>query len=325
MQGINTVAGSVGADKIGITLIHEHFLFGYPGWYGDLTMAPFNREACIQKGITMANQVQAWGVETVVDPTPNEMGRDPLILKEISEKTGLNIVCSTGYYFERESAAIYFKVRRLYGNVQNEIYEMFHKEITDGIGTTGIKAGVIKLASSRDAITRYEQSFFRAAAQVSQESGMPIITHTQEGKQGPEQAQLLIESGANPKRILIGHICGSTDTDYMLRTLEQGVFIGFDRFGGEGMPGTPPDSLRQACLMKLIDLGYADQILISHDYVNYWLGRQGVAEILEETCKNWRPTHIFQNILPALKSSGLTDDQIHTMMVDNPRRLLTGN
>jgi phosphotriesterase-related protein len=324
MSGINAVSGSVEADKIGLTLIHEHFLFGYPGWYGDLTMAPFNREDCIQKGISMARGVQTCGVETVVDCTPNEMGRDPLILKEIAEKTGLNIICSTGFYFEKESAPIYFKVRRLYGNVENEIYEMFHKEITCGIGTTGIKAGVVKLASSRDAVTRYEQSFFRAAARISRELRTPLITHTQEGKQGPEQAQLLIENGADPKRIMIGHICGSTDIDYMLRTLKQGVFIGFDRFGVEGTVGTPADSDRQSCLAKLIDLGYANQILISHDYVNYWLGRPGIAEKMGETLKNWQPTHIFQNILPALKNGGITAEQIRTMMVDNPRRLLAG-
>ena len=324
MPEINTVSGSIEADKIGLTLIHEHFLFGYPGWQGDLTMAPFDREDCIAKGVSMAREVQACGVQTVVDCTPNEMGRDPLILKEIAGKTGLNIICATGFYYEKESATIYFKVRRLYGDVEKEIYEMFHKEITCGITTTGIKAGVVKLASSRDAITRYEQSFFRAAARISRELRTPLITHTQEGKQGPEQARFLIENGADPQRIMIGHMCGSTDLDYLLRTLEQGVFIGFDRFGIEGAVGTPADSDRQACLTKLIGQGFAHQILLSHDYVNYWLGRPGIGEKMEQTLKNWRPTHVFENIIPALKNEGITADQIHTMIVDNPRRLLAG-
>jgi phosphotriesterase-related protein len=301
MSEINTVTGPLPPDKIGSTLIHEHFLFGYPGWQGDQTMAPFDREDCIVQGIAMAEQVKACGVATVVDATPNEMGRDPLILREISVGTGLNIICSTGYYYERESAPIYFKVRRLYGDVVVEIQEMFSKEITEGIAGTGIKAGVIKLASSRDSITRYEESFFRAAAGISRQLGTPIITHTQEGKQGPEQAKFLIENGADPQRIMIGHMCGSSDIDYQMQTLEQGVFIGFDRFGIEGTVGTPPDSARKSCLMELIARGFADRIMISHDYVNYWLGRKGIGAAMQKTLKRWQPTHIFQNILPALK------------------------
>lgn len=319
MRQINTVTGPLSACGIGMTLIHEHFLFGYPGWHGDITLGPFDREACVQEGIKMANRIKTYGVKTIVDATPNETGRDPELLKEIAEKTDLNIICSTGYYYERGSAPAYFKSRLVLGSVQNEIQDMFEKEITAGIGKTGIKAGVIKLASSRDAITNYEQMFFKAAVKVSKELSASIITHTQEGKQGPEQAELLIGLGADQKQIMIGHMCGSTDMDYMLRTLDQGVFIGFDRFGIEGMVGAPKDSRRVACLIGLIGLGYIDQIMISHDYVNYWLGRPGMSEL---STKNY-PTHIFEDVIPILKKGGITDAQINTMMVHNPQCFLT--
>ena len=192
MKKINTVRGPVISSDLGSTLMHEHFLFGYPGWHGDLTMGPFDRGACVQEGIRMADHLKRYQVKTVLDATPNETGRDPKLLKEISEKSGLNIICSTGYYYERGSATAYFKSRRALGNLDNEIYTMFKTELTEGIGGTGIKAGVIKVASSRDTITNYEQLFFRAAANVSKEMGTPIISHTQEGKQGPEQAAFLI-------------------------------------------------------------------------------------------------------------------------------------
>jgi len=320
MKRINTVTGPIDADRLGITLIHEHFLFGYPGWYGDLTMGPFDREACILAGIGMAERIKVYGVRTVVDATPNESGRDPEILKEIAEQSGLQIICATGYYYERGSAAPYFKARRALGKVENEIFEMFQKEHAVGIGKTDIKAGVIKLASSRDTITSYEQWFFKAAARASRELGVPIITHTQEGKQGPEQAALLISEGADPKRIMIGHMCGSTDMDYLLRTLELGVFIGFDRFGIEGVVGTPMDKRRIACLIGLIGLGYTDRILLSQDHVNYWLGRPGMSQLAPDV----QPSHIFENILPALKEAGITEAQVRQMMVDNPKRLLMG-
>src|SRR5690606_26546948 len=156
---------------------------------------------------------------------------------------------------EGEGAPAYFKFRRAFGDVQQEVYEMMMTEITEGIGGTGIKAGVIKLASSKDRITDYEQVFFRAAARVQRETGVPIITHTQEGTVGPEQAELLIAEGADPNRIMIGHMDGSTDLSYHLRTLRQGGSSGFDRIGLQGMVGMPRDEERLACLIGLIGAG----------------------------------------------------------------------
>ena len=119
---------------------------------------------------------------------------------------------------------------------------------------------------------------------------------------------------------MIGHMCGNTDMDYIMRTVEQGVFIGFDRFGIEGHVGTPFDSRRVACLIGLVGLGYIDRIMLSHDYVNYWLGRPGMSEL---STKNY-PTHIFENVIPALKKAGLSPTQINIMLVDNPRLFLVG-
>ncbi|MFA6345490.1 MAG: hypothetical protein WCX34_05570 [Syntrophales bacterium] len=324
MSILNTVTGPVASDRLGKTLIHEHFVFGYPGWEGDVTLGPFDREACLRAGLEMAAKVQAHGVQTVVDATPNETGRNPLLLKEISEKAGLNIVCASGYYSEAEGATPYFKLRSKFGDGVQQVYEMFKKEVTEGIGTTGIRPGVLKLASSRGEITDYERMFFKAAARVSREEGIPILTHTEEGTQGPEQAELLLAEGADPGRVLIGHICGSTDIDYLMRVLETGVYIGFDRLGIEGLVGTPPDSRREACLIGLIGLGYAGQIMISQDWVNHWLGRPGVGEIVSLVMPNWKPTHLFDDVLPVLEKAGVTAGQIETMLVDNPRRFLSG-
>src|SRR5690625_6115466 len=104
---------------------------------------------------------------------------------------------------------------------------MFMKEITDGIATTGIRPGIIKLATSKGEITSYERMFFEAAAKVHQETGIMLLTHTQEGTMGPEQARLLIELGVDPEKIVIGHMCGNTDINYQKKTLETGVKIGF--------------------------------------------------------------------------------------------------
>lgn len=319
---VNTVTGPIESDKLGKTLMHEHFVFGYPGYAGDSTFGSFDREKALEVGIGVAERAKSHGVNTIVDATPNDSGRNPMLLKEISEKTGINIICATGYYYEGEGAPAYFKFRSLMGDAEKEIYEMMLKEVREGIGNTGIKAGVIKLASSKDIITEYETMFFKAAAKVQKETGVVIITHTQAGTMGMEQAELLISEGADPSKIVIGHMCGNTDIQYQISVLEKGVYIGFDRFGLQGLGGSPKDIYREALTVALLALGYEDKILFSHDTVNFLLGRPlTFPPQLEETMANAHIGRIFEVIIPDLKRMGITDLQINKIMRENPKLL----
>lgn len=311
---IDTVTGRISVEEMGKTMIHEHFIFGYPGFAGDLTLGPFRKAEALEAGIQAANAVMKFGVKTVVDPTPNECGRNPEVLKEISEETGLQIVCATGYYYEGEGATTYFKFRQSLGTAEDDIYGMFMKEITDGIAETGIRPGIIKLATSKNQITPYERMFFNAAAKAHQETGIMLLTHTQEGTMGPEQALLLTKLGVDPAKIVIGHMCGNTDIDYQKKTLQTGVKIGFDRFGIQKLVGAPMDEERIKTLLQLLENGYEDQIMLSHDSINYWMGRPPIMnDGLAELVKNWHPTHVFENIIPELKRSGVSNKMIEKM------------
>ncbi|MDF2857988.1 MAG: phosphotriesterase-related protein [Neobacillus sp.] len=325
VKTVETVTGPISVDQMGKTLIHEHFVFGYPGYQGDVTLGYFNEEEALEAAVGAARQMMSYGIQTVVDPTPNECGRNPLFLKKISEATGLQTICATGYYYEGEGAPPYFKLRQGLGTAEAEIYEMFMKEVTDGIGGTGIKPGIIKLGSSKDEITEYEKMFFRAAAKVQKETGIVILTHTQEGTMGPEQAQMLIELGADPSKIIIGHMCGNTDPSYHKKVMDQGVRIGFDRFGIQVLVGAPFDHEREATLLALLDEGYEDQILLSHDSITVWLGRPPVMnEQVTEIMGNWHPSHIFENVIPALRKNGITEGQIDKMIGTNAKALFAG-
>jgi phosphotriesterase-related protein len=324
MKKIQTVQGLLDPDKLGITLIHEHFVCGHPGWEGDQTIAPFDRTVCVQKGLHMAEEIKKYGVKTVVDGTPNDLGRNPEILKEISEKGGINIVCASGYFAEAEGGSRYFRTLSQFADGLSMRYELLKKEVNDGIRDTGIKAGMLKLATGKGTITNYEEMFFKAAARVSKEDRIPIFAHTEEGTMGPEQADLLLSEGADPKLILIGHSCGNPDISYLTRILKKGVYIGFDRFGIEGVFGTPTDTERETALVDLISKGYGSQIMISHDWMNHWLSRPIVNEIVPMILPKWKPTHIFENILPDLKKAGIKEEQISNILVDNPRRYLAG-
>ena len=322
---VNTVCGSINADKLGLTLIHEHILFGYPGWYADSTIAPFNKALALRKTIALLTELKGLGVQTIVDATPNDCGRDPQFLRELSESTGINIICATGYYNEHEGASAYFSIRNMMKDTIPEIAEMMITEITKGIAGTDIRAGVIKVASSKNSITQYEEKFFKAAAIVQKETGAPVITHTQEATMGPEQADLLIAEGANPSRIMIGHMGDSTDMRYLLTTLAKGVFIGFDRMGLQVIVGCPMDTERIPCIIGLVGAGYEDRLLLSHDSICYWLGRPpDFPDFIVPILKNWHPSHIFKNIIPTLKNNGIKDKQIRNIIAGNPKRLFGG-
>lgn len=322
---INTVTGPISPNDLGVTLVHEHVLFGYPGWEGDRTVAPFERETFVENAVTTLKTLKDLGVKSFIDATAADVGRDVEVLKEVSEKSEVHIICSAGYYTETEGSPHYWKFRASMGDVSGEVYELFLKETSVGIMQTGIKAGVIKVGSSKGQITDYEKLMFAAAARVQKETGIPIITHTQEGTMGPEQAEFLVSQGANPKRVQIGHMSDNLDQSYQKDTLKQGVFVAWDRMGLQGLVGCPMDEQRFVALIELIKHGYADQLMISHDCVITWLGRPpNVPAAALPLIADWHPTHLFAKIIPALKKGGVSDDQIRTMIEDNPRRLFTG-
>lgn len=319
---VNTALGPVSSDTLGKTYIHEHILFGYPGFQGDLSVAPFDWDGTLQLCIdTIKPLMEKYGLKTAVDATPNECGRDVRFMKALSEATGLNIIPASGYYYEGEGAPAYFKQRSGMTDIIPDIVEIFRTETTKGIEGTGIKAGIFKLASSKNAITPYEEAFFKAAAKVSSEEGIPIVTHTQEGTMGPEQADLLIANGADPKRINIGHMGGSTDISYHLQVLSKGVYISLDRFGLEGLVGCPTDRERAIVIAALCAAGYADRIMVAHDCAIKWLGRPlPLPEAALPLIANWNWANIFENVVPMLKNLGVSDEQIDLILVENPKQ-----
>ena len=212
---INSVLGPLSPDKLGQTLIHEHFCFAYPGYQADASIAPYDREAALQAGLKACEAAKAVGIQTIIDATTNDVGgRDPLLYRELSEKTGINIIFATGLYTEKEGAPAYWETRTTFGkDLSQMMSELFIKEITEGVGTTGIKAGVIKVGSSPE-MTDYEKAVHKAAVIAQKATGVPIITHTDGPTGGVEQAEFLLSQGADPKKIMIGHVTNSKDINY---------------------------------------------------------------------------------------------------------------
>ena len=289
MTTIETVTGRRPVSELGITLMHEHLLIGWPGWESDTAAPRYDRAEVRRKCVDRMAGLKQLGLGTLLDPCPIDLGRDVELAAEVAQATGVNIVCATGLYKEDQGAAPYFRFRSAFTDVVSEMTETFVRELTEGIGSSGIKAGVIKVATGKGQITAYERMVLTAAARAHKETGAPITTHTEEGTMGREQIDVLTAEGVSPQRIVVGHSCGSADLRYHTDMLDRGAYLGFDK-----------------------------QIVLSHDSVWCWRGRP--FDLPEHILPKWRPTHLFEEIVPALRGAGVPQEKIDNLLVHNPRR-----
>ncbi|MBU4335223.1 MAG: phosphotriesterase-related protein [Actinobacteria bacterium] len=318
MSVVTTVRGAIDPADLGRTLVHEHFTFGYPGHEGDRTMWTYDEDDVLARAQRAVAAVRSYGVTTLVDLTPNDCGRDVRLLKEISERFDIQVVATSGYYYEGEGGAPYFKFRRLFADIVAELTELYVTELTEGVEGTGIRTGVMKVATSAGQITDYERATIEAAAAAQQITGAPIVTHTSNGTMGPEQARLLLDLGADPAKVVIGHMCGrSHDVDYQLEVLRLGFGVGFDRIGGTRMFSDVTDDDRMDMVVNLMDRGFSDRIFLSHDSVNHWKGRDAQAFHRLPGVDTWTIARIGDYIIPGLLARGLSEADIDGLLIGN--------
>ena len=321
---VMTVTGSIIKEDIGKCLVHQHAIFGYPGWQCSTTNFDYSEAMSYVSGV-VSDAKRRFDLKTFIDATPGDCGRNVEFLKELSERTEVNIIASTGCYFEGEGASQYYKMRLMVGNAEEEIYDMMMKDLTKGVGDTDIRAGVIKVATSAEEITQYENMFLKAAGKVSAETGTRIITHTQEGKQGEEQVHALSEYGADVNKIMVGHLDGCTDIDVLLNIFETGAYGAFDRLGLDNMAGTPLENRRVALIAGLAMSGFGEKIMLSHDSIAWNLGSPwNYTDEVAYNVRNWNWTHVFDNIIPRLKSMGVKSTVVDRMVRENVHEFLCG-
>ncbi len=316
---VMTVTGPVSADDLGLTLMHEHFTFAYPGWFADDGLSPYDREATENACLKVLEDVKKLGVRTIVDATAADVGgRDPVLLRKLSEKSGVHIIASTGLFPESVGAANYYKWQSTMRgrNLEGDLYELFTTELTVGIRGSGVKAGLLKVATGDPIISDYESTVIKVAVRVAKEMGVSIITHTEAETVGPAQQELFLKHGADTTRVMIGHQNNSVILDYALSQLSKpGFYLGFDRLN------PLMSTVAEDNIVTLVRRGYGDRIMLSHDCIFVWLGRPGK---FPPQYAEWYPDFLFKKLLPKMKAAGVTDKQIQSILVDNPRRFFGG-
>jgi phosphotriesterase-related protein len=302
--------GTVEVSALGTTLIHEHVLVGMPGWNMDLKAPKFVRSEAMARAVDRIQELHGYGCNSMIDPCPMDIGRDAEFIAEVAQRSGVNIVCATGVYNESEGMPYTFRMMPA-----EDILELYVKEITEGIGDTGVKAGVIKIATYGEP-SEYERKMISVATQASLLTGVPIISHTHAASHGHDQIDIVEACHGHADCMVVGHSGDRDDHEYQASIARRGAFVGLDRFGLDFLLS---DDLRMKNLMELVAAGFRDQVVISQDYPVCLLGRFGVD--LSRIAPNWGITHIFKSIIPRLKEMGLTDEDVKTILVSNPKRL----
>ncbi len=321
---VNTVTGKIPVDKMGKTLMHEHIVFGYDGYGIDAALA-VPRDEVLDRSIYIANKILSYGFSTVLDATAMNCGRDVELLREVSEKTGLNILCCTGCYNSHYGGEAHLWSIGLISDEVKHREELLMTELTKGAANTDIIPAVIKVATSAGEITDYEHKWLEVAGRVQKATGAVIYTHTQSGTMGNEQVQILTENGADPEKIIIGHTCCNLDFSYHDALLASGVNIGYDRIGQDYL-GYPTDDERLVMLKHDIESGYLNRIVMSHDVLGTVLGsrwdlKTATPEV-QKAFRNFYNWYIMEKFIPRLlNEEGFTEDQLNQIFIENPKRI----
>ncbi len=329
---VQTVTGPVGADELGRTLVHEHIRISYWGEEYDRTYS-WTRADTVAVAVDKLSELLEAGFRTFVDPCPIELGRDPELYAEIAQRTGMNIVCTTGFYTEHMGwgMPVYWRARD-----PEEFAEHYAAELQEGIaGTGGIRPGAIKAATGRE-VSDAERRALEGAALAQRETGVAIITHTENSRHGDVQQDIFQQRGADLSRVLIGHQDEQADVAAIRKLIDRGTFVGIDRVGLELLA---PDTRRADHVATLIREGHTDSICLSQDHIctmtaprpSFWVppeARAARAALADEI--RWqsslRPyTYLYNDFVPMLLERGVTEAQVESIFVDNPRRLLTGS
>ena len=317
MSTVHTVLGPVETTDLGFTLSHEHVgtnAAGLRHTYPEFV----DRAGLLAQSVTAMQEARREGVRTMVEVTTFDLGRDISLIQEVSRQSGVQIIAATGNHVA---------VPRPFGEVSPEVIaRLYIREIEEGIEGTGIKAGIIKVASDRGGITPPQEVILRAAARTHHRTGLPISTHTwSPDRVGDQQVRVLEAEGVDLHRVYIGHSNDDTDLGYLLGLLEKGVWLGMDRYPGGRVPGTPDWEQRTALVKQLMDAGYSHRLMLSHDY-SVPKARHG-AEV-QEARRRANPdgyTFISRRVLPRLKELGASDQDLYQITVENPRRFFEGS
>ena len=337
---IQTVRGPIAPDALGVTLAHEHLLLDLRALWDEpeteerrrLAAAPITARS---RGDWVGNPYESRdnlllddeeaagselelfaraGGRSLIDLTVDGLDPKPQALRRISERTGVQIVAGAGVY---RSVAHPPWVK---GASVDELAARLVTAIEVGIGGTEVRAGILGELGTSSPILPDEIKVLRAAARAHFLTGVPINVHPAIfHREGPRILDILQAEGVDLRRVALSHMDEQLDYDYHCSLAVRGAWLSFDTLGSEEVYGAderePTDEERVAALLGLLEAGWAGQLLLSQDVCTKLqltrFGGNGYA-------------HVLRAIVPRLRRAGVEEAIIRELLVDNPRRYLTG-
>jgi phosphotriesterase-related protein len=305
---VMTVRGPIAARAMGVTLTHEHALANFQP-FEEWLRAParYDRDEVLRVVLPHLLRIREIGCRTFIDATAVGLGRDPKLLRALSERSGLNILTVTGNYGAFDNR---FLPPDIYTRTPEDLARIWIDEFEAGIGDTGIRPGFIKLGFNGGPLSKVEQTLIRAAAIAHRETGLTIGAHTGPAAAAFEQLAVLQSAGVSASAWVWIHSQNEPDRERHIEAARRGAWISFD--------GIAPDtvSAHVDMVVNLRQRGLLGRALVSQDAGWYWVGKPGGGE--------FRPYDtIFTAFIPALRDRGFTADDIETLMVTNPARAFT--
>jgi len=298
---IMTVNGPVDAENMGITLSHEHIVADLIG-ADKVSKDRYDPDEVYNVVFPLLKKAKEFGCQTLVECTPPYMARDPELVKRLSAATGLHILMSTGY-----SAML--GNRYLPPYVFSESADQLAKRLVDewneGMDNTGIKPGIIKTTFDFGNLTDLHRKIVQAAARAHLRTGLTIASHTMGAVSAFEQMDILKKEGVDPSAFIWVHTQVEKDTKTHIDAAKLGAWVSYDVLSRDKVE----DYVALIAHMKSANL--LDHVLLSHDSL-YWVGKPGGGDRLTYT-------RLFEELVPALKESGFSDDEIEQMLVSNPK------
>ncbi|MDP3879754.1 MAG: hypothetical protein Q8Q07_05545 [Dehalococcoidales bacterium] len=315
MATLNSVLGPLDTSRLGFTLMHEHTVVasaGIPQDYAELFATNYIDR--IADGLKRAKE---GGVDTIVDATTLDLGRDIRLMAEVSRRSGVNVIAVTGWWLEIP--------RMLSGVSADRFARAFIREIREGIAGTDITAGLIKSASDMSGVTPDGEAVLRGAARAHLETGVPIMFHSYApGQVGRQQLAILKEEGVDLRRVKVDHSNDTTDVEYLTWLLEQGCYLGLDRYPGSNVS---PEA-RTRTMKALIDAGYEERLLPSHDWSYAWVIAEASPMPPQAERERRNPygyLYLKEVVFPQLREMGVAEATLNRLCVDNPRRFFEGS
>ena len=317
MTTINTVTGPISPDDLGFTLMHEHVMVSAPNMYRTFPdlFGPADREA---RAIATLKRAKEEGIDTIVDATTYDLGKDPQLLVDVAEGSGVNIINTTGWWLDVP--------RFLRGVSPNQMAREFVKDIEEGFRGTGIKAGILKCAADFQGVTVDLELMARAASRAHNETGIPMMVHSYPtGQVARRQIEIFKEEGVDLTRVKIDHSNDTTDTEYLKWILDQGCYLGLDRYPGNLVS----PHMRTVTLKNLIDMGFGDKLCPAHDCICLHIHKEQPDGTIPDEHDFFKSNmdqylYIHRHVIPDLLEMGVTEEQVRGVCVANPRRFFAG-